>query len=56
MKKRCVSERVFKCEKCGNKMIAYKKTSHGTSQGHIKHMWCYKCMERTAHIQQTKWD
>lgn len=56
MRKRHVTERVFKCECCGNKQIAYKKTSHGTTTGHVKHMWCFKCKDRTAHIQQTRWD
>lgn len=56
MRKRKVIERVFKCSICGNKAIAYKKSAHQTAQGHIKHLWCYKCMECTAHIQQSKWD
>ena len=56
MKKRAVAERVFKCEKCGSKMIAYKKKSHGTSEGHYKTMWCYKCMDRVRFVQQSKWD
>lgn len=56
MRKRKMTERVFKCPKCGNKVVAYKTTAHRTGEGHIKHMWCYKCMEQTAHIQQSKWD
>lgn len=55
MRKRSVTERVFKCDKCSNKVIAYKKSSHKTAEGHTKHMWCYKCMERTPHTQQSKW-
>jgi transcription elongation factor Elf1 len=56
MRKRTVVERVFKCSVCGTKAVAYKKSSHRTEEGHQKHMWCYKCMTRTAFIQQSKWD
>lgn len=56
MKKHNTTERVFKCSICGNKTIAYKKSSRKTTTGHTKHLWCYKCLDRTAHIQQTKWD
>lgn len=56
MKKRSMKERVFKCETCGNKMIAYKRAGRNTSQGHIKHMYCFICKDRKAHIQQSKWD
>lgn len=56
MKKRKVKERKFACDKCGNKVIAYKKSCHMTKEGHTKHMWCFKCMEITAHSQLTKWE
>lgn len=55
MRKQKMSERVFRCECCNNVQIAYKSQCHFTTKGHKKHMWCYKCREITAHIQQAKW-
>ena len=46
-----VTERVFKCPCCDTKMTAYKKSSRRTSNGHIKHMFCYVCKEVKGFVQ-----
>lgn len=48
--------RAFRCEFCNNRMVAYKTKGQMTPIAHVKHMWCYICMDVTAHIQQTKWE
>lgn len=39
----------LKCEKCGNKQIIPRKANKNKSLGHIKHIWCYICEEKTSH-------
>lgn len=52
MKRKDVTERTFKCTKCNiATMTAYKKSSRRTPDGHIKHIYCWKCQERTPFVQ-----
>lgn len=43
--------RYFRCCECGTEITAPKRANKQTPRGHIKHMWCYKCKEVTAHEQ-----
>lgn len=45
--------RVFKCLRCGNKIV-YPKYSGRTYKGHIKTAWCYRCRAETRHVQISK--
>lgn len=50
MSKRKPQIRTFRCTVCGTRMVATKARGK-TGIGHIKHMWCFMCKERTEHIQ-----
>lgn len=43
--------RVFECEVCGGRSIAPKRRCSSTANGHIKHMYCWRCKDTTKHIQ-----
>lgn len=51
MKKRSVTPRNFKCDKCGYVTIAFKKSSRRTSVGHLKVMYCPFCKDTHNFIQ-----
>lgn len=40
------------CECCSNVFPVPRKQSERRGRGHVKHIWCYKCMEVTAHVEQ----
>ncbi len=40
------------CEECGYREYIWRKAGRQRPCGHIKHMWCYRCKERTAHIEE----
>ena len=44
-------KRLFRCTVCGALTPATKHPGEKTRPGHIKTMWCYKCKEKTDHIQ-----
>lgn len=50
-----VTERSFRCPDCGVVVTAYKKSSRRTAQGHIKHMYCYKCKDIKGFTQLSKY-
>ena len=39
----------LKCEKCGTVFQIPRIKGQIRSKGHIKHVWCFKCKEITAH-------
>jgi hypothetical protein len=39
------------CEKCGFTQSISRKRSKQRPRGHIKDIWCYKCKERTKHVE-----
>lgn len=43
--------RLMRCEQCGVVVTVTKKPNRKTPVGHVKHMYCYKCRQRTKHIQ-----
>lgn len=48
----CVQWRVFKCLRCGSIAHAPKRgIKNRTGKGHFKRIWCYRCKDRTNHIQ-----
>ena len=47
---RHIQRRRFRCSVCGTEVVAPKAAGR-TSEGHIKHMWCFVCKERTEHVQ-----
>lgn len=56
MKKRDITERRFKCCKCGYICIAFKKSNRRTSEGHLKNLYCPFCKTTHNFIQLSKWD
>lgn len=45
MRKRDMTERRFKCSGCNSIQSAPKSSSHRTSEGHTKHMYCVFCKD-----------
>lgn len=39
------------CEECGGSMLIPRKRGQRREQGHIKHMYCYKCKKTTGFIE-----
>lgn len=42
------------CNKCGNAFKVPRKRAKKREEGHIKHMYCIKCKEITAHIEDNR--
>lgn len=42
------------CENCGNLIKIPRFRGKWREEGHVKHMYCYKCQEITAHIETHK--
>lgn len=51
-----VTERRFKCPKCGYIATAYKKSSRRTAASHPKFMWCPFCKTEHNFVQLGKYD
>ena len=41
----------LQCSCCGNINPIFRKRSKMKGKNHIKHMYCYKCKEVTAHVE-----
>jgi len=41
----------LKCGECNNPVQIFRKRHRMKEKGHVKHMWCFKCKETTAHIE-----
>jgi len=39
------------CLECGNVTTIIRQSCHLKSVGHIKDLWCYKCMDTTKHFE-----
>lgn len=39
------------CEVCNNTVPIFRKRHKMKEKGHVKHMWCFKCKDTTAHIE-----
>lgn len=42
----------LECSCCKNVQQIHRKRSKGREKNHIKHMYCYRCKETTAHIEK----
>lgn len=40
------------CEVCGNIMVIPRHPRRDKRSGHVKHIWCFKCRNVTAHIEK----
>jgi len=62
MKKQKMVTSKLHCTVCGNTQSIPRKRSKRREEGHIKHMFCIRCNETTAHIednrskQEIEWD
>ncbi|MBQ4263130.1 MAG: hypothetical protein IJB83_02660 [Bacilli bacterium] len=43
---------MLKCLKCANVQTIRRRKSRLKKDGHIKHLWCWKCKERTKHLEE----
>ena len=41
----------LECAMCGFVSTIQRRDSKNRAKGHIKHLWCPKCKERTAHVE-----
>lgn len=41
----------LQCSCCGNINPIFRKRSKMKAKNHIKHLYCYKCKEVTAHVE-----
>ena len=39
----------LKCTVCGDVFPIQRRINRNRAKGHIKHLWCLKCREVTAH-------
>lgn len=55
MVRRTKTEQTFLiCSQCNNVFTIFRKVNRQKKDGHIKHLWCFKCKEVTAHIEDKK--
>lgn len=52
MKIQPVSMATLYCTECNNKVTIFRKKSKMKKDGHIKHMYCSKCLRVTAHVER----
>jgi len=41
----------LRCDICGTTKEIVRPGGQRRAQGHVKHTWCHKCRDRTAHIE-----
>ena len=41
----------LECRECGNRQTIWRKKSRLKEPGHVKHLWCICCEDRTAHVE-----
>lgn len=41
----------LQCKKCGNEQTIQRLKSRNREAGHVKHLYCFKCKERTPHTE-----
>lgn len=46
-----LSEVRLVCSECGNDTTIWRRRSKLKEKGHVKHLWCARCLERTAHVE-----
>ena len=45
----------LECKECGNVFSIWRKSGRQKPEGHIKHLYCYKCQQVTAHVELPKY-
>jgi hypothetical protein len=56
MKRQPMVQKELKCEVCGDIFPIFRKAWKNKESGHIKHLYCYKCKNITAHIELSPLD
>ena len=51
MKGRNTTMSEFYCVECGSRIYLPRCTGQQRKDGHIKHIWCTKCKQETAHVE-----
>lgn len=46
-------QKELKCSECGYIFPIHRKAHRNHTSGHIKHMYCPKCMQITAHVEMS---
>ena len=46
-----MTEVALKCQQCGNVTTIWRRKSRLKEPGHVKHLWCVVCQDRTAHVE-----
>lgn len=41
----------LKCSICGEWIPIHRKVGQARPKGHVKHLWCIKCRDRTPHVE-----
>lgn len=39
------------CEHCYSKYVIFRHKGSMRGNGHVKHLWCYRCKDVTAHTE-----
>lgn len=39
------------CEECGNETFIWRRACKLKEPRHVKHLWCFECKGRTAHVE-----
>lgn len=47
--KRNIEETELRCMECNNKQKIQRWQGYKKKEGHIKHLYCFKCKDTTAH-------
>lgn len=45
----------LQCKKCNNVQEIRRIIGRNRETGHIKNIYCFKCMRKTAHIELSQW-
>lgn len=45
----------LRCSVCGTEATIMRNKGKLKKSGHVKHMWCFACQDRTAHIEIREW-
>lgn len=41
----------LRCQNCGNETMIWRRKGRLKEPNHVKHLWCFKCRDRTAHVE-----
>ena len=47
-----VAPSMLRCSVCGRPQWIWRRQARRRGRGHVKHLWCPTCEERTAHIEE----